>query len=70
VDGEHVQPQISGGLDSFIVLGCLGDAPGKPAICCYTDCLYWRRPWSWLGRRGRGGFGLANDLQFAGRGDA
>jgi asparagine synthase (glutamine-hydrolysing) len=37
--GHHssVLSQISGGLDSSIVLGCLGDAPSKPEIHCYTD---------------------------------
>jgi asparagine synthase (glutamine-hydrolysing) len=37
--GHHssVLSQTSGGLDSSIVLGCLGDAPSKPEICCYTD---------------------------------
>jgi asparagine synthase (glutamine-hydrolysing) len=28
--------QTSGGLDSSIVLGCLGAAPSKPSITCYT----------------------------------
>jgi asparagine synthase (glutamine-hydrolysing) len=32
-----VLSQTSGGLDSSIVLGCLGDAPNKPEITCYTD---------------------------------
>jgi asparagine synthase (glutamine-hydrolysing) len=37
--GHHssVLSQTSGGLDSSIVLGCLGDAPNKPEISCYTD---------------------------------
>jgi len=36
--GHHtaVLAQISGGLDSSIVLGCLSDAPNAPAITCYT----------------------------------
>jgi asparagine synthase (glutamine-hydrolysing) len=29
--------QTSGGLDSSVVLGCLGEAPNKPRITCYTD---------------------------------
>ena len=32
-----VLQQISGGLDSSIVLGCLGDAPHPPDVICYTD---------------------------------
>lgn len=37
--GHHssVLSQTSGGLDSSIVLGCLGDAPNDPEISCYTD---------------------------------
>ncbi|HEX3912162.1 MAG TPA: asparagine synthase-related protein [Steroidobacteraceae bacterium] len=37
--GHHanVLAQISGGLDSSIVLGLLGDAPTRPNITCYTD---------------------------------
>lgn len=36
--GRHsaVLAQISGGLDSSIVLGCLRDAPNAPEITCYT----------------------------------
>jgi asparagine synthase (glutamine-hydrolysing) len=36
--GHHsaVLAQISGGLDSSIVLGCLSDAPNAPDITCYT----------------------------------
>jgi len=34
---SSVLAQISGGLDSSIVLGCLGDAPNRPNITCYTD---------------------------------
>jgi asparagine synthase (glutamine-hydrolysing) len=39
--GHHlsVLAQTSGGLDSSIVLGCLGDAPHKPKITCYTAYL-------------------------------
>jgi asparagine synthase (glutamine-hydrolysing) len=32
-----VLQQTSGGLDSSIVLGCLGDAPKRPTITCYTN---------------------------------
>lgn len=32
-----VLQQTSGGLDSSIVLGCLGDAPSRPDITCYTN---------------------------------
>jgi asparagine synthase (glutamine-hydrolysing) len=28
--------RLSGGLDSSIVAGCLGDAPNRPELCCYT----------------------------------
>src|SRR6202034_2731130 len=31
-----VLQQLSGGLDSSIVLGCLADAPSAPDISCYT----------------------------------
>jgi asparagine synthase (glutamine-hydrolysing) len=31
-----VLAQTSGGLDSSIVLGCLGTAPNKPDVTCYT----------------------------------
>src|ERR1700722_11040914 len=34
---SSVLAQTSGGLDSSIVLGCLGDAPHRPNITCYTD---------------------------------
>ena len=34
---SSVLAQTSGGLDSSIVLGCLGDAPYRPNITCYTD---------------------------------
>jgi asparagine synthase (glutamine-hydrolysing) len=36
--GNHsaVLAQISGGLDSSIVLGCLSDVPNAPDITCYT----------------------------------
>jgi asparagine synthase (glutamine-hydrolysing) len=36
--GHHssVLAQCSGGLDSSIVLGCLGSAPNRPQITCYT----------------------------------
>jgi asparagine synthase (glutamine-hydrolysing) len=36
--GHHsaVLAQVSGGLDSSIVLGCLTDAPNAPDITCYT----------------------------------
>jgi asparagine synthase (glutamine-hydrolysing) len=33
---QSVLAQVSGGLDSSIVLGCLGEAPNKPQITCYT----------------------------------
>lgn len=33
---SSVLQQTSGGLDSSIVLGCLGDSPNKPDITCYT----------------------------------
>jgi asparagine synthase (glutamine-hydrolysing) len=32
-----IMAQTSGGLDSSVVLGCLGEAPNKPRITCYTD---------------------------------
>jgi asparagine synthase (glutamine-hydrolysing) len=28
--------RLSGGLDSAVVLGCLGDAPGRPQVTCVT----------------------------------
>jgi asparagine synthase (glutamine-hydrolysing) len=34
---SSVLAQTSGGLDSSVVLGCLGEAPNKPRITCYTD---------------------------------
>ena len=34
---SRVVAQVSGGLDSSIVLGCLAEAPNKPDITCYTD---------------------------------
>jgi asparagine synthase (glutamine-hydrolysing) len=34
---SSVLAQTSGGLDSSVVLGCLGEAPNKPSIACYTD---------------------------------
>jgi asparagine synthase (glutamine-hydrolysing) len=34
---SRVVAQVSGGLDSSIVLGCLAQAPNKPDITCYTD---------------------------------
>ena len=39
--GHHsaVLAQISGGLDSSIVLGCLSDAPNAPDITCYTGYI-------------------------------
>jgi asparagine synthase (glutamine-hydrolysing) len=37
VSHSRVIAQISGGLDSSIVLGCLAEAPNKPDITCYTD---------------------------------
>jgi asparagine synthase (glutamine-hydrolysing) len=33
---SSVLAQVSGGLDSSIVLGCLGAMPRQPAITCYT----------------------------------
>ena len=33
---SSVLAQTSGGLDSSIILGCLGNAPNKPKITCYT----------------------------------
>ena len=33
----RILQQTSGGLDSSIVLGCLGDAPNGPQVTCYTD---------------------------------
>jgi asparagine synthase (glutamine-hydrolysing) len=33
---SRVLQQTSGGLDSSIVLGCLGQAPNEPDIACYT----------------------------------
>jgi asparagine synthase (glutamine-hydrolysing) len=33
---SSVLQQTSGGLDSSIVLGCLGNAPNRPDITCYT----------------------------------
>jgi len=33
---SSVLAQTSGGLDSSIILGCLGSAPNKPKITCYT----------------------------------
>jgi asparagine synthase (glutamine-hydrolysing) len=50
--GHHssVLAQTSGGLDSSIVLGCLGDAPQKPQITCYTayakDAICDERRWA------------------------
>jgi asparagine synthase (glutamine-hydrolysing) len=39
--GHHsaVLAQVSGGLDSSIVLGCLSDAPNGPDITCYTGYI-------------------------------
>jgi asparagine synthase (glutamine-hydrolysing) len=34
---SSVLAQTSGGLDSSVVLGCLGEAPNNPRITCYTD---------------------------------
>jgi asparagine synthase (glutamine-hydrolysing) len=34
---SRVVAQVSGGLDSSIVLGCLAEAPNRPEITCYTD---------------------------------
>lgn len=31
-----VLQRLSGGLDSAVVLGCMGDAPGRPAVTCVT----------------------------------
>ncbi len=33
---SSVLQQTSGGLDSSIVLGCLGEAPNRPDVTCYT----------------------------------
>jgi asparagine synthase (glutamine-hydrolysing) len=45
-----VLAQTSGGLDSSIVLGCLGDGPHKPEIACYTvyvkDSICDERRWA------------------------
>jgi asparagine synthase (glutamine-hydrolysing) len=37
--GRHssVLQQISGGLDSSVVLGCLAEAPNAPQVTCYTN---------------------------------
>jgi len=35
----NVIAQISGGLDSSIVLGCLATAPSRPRIACYTHFI-------------------------------
>jgi asparagine synthase (glutamine-hydrolysing) len=34
---SSVLAQTSGGLDSSVVLGCLGEASHKPRVTCYTD---------------------------------
>ena len=34
---SSVLSQLSGGLDSSVVLGCLAEAPNTPVITCYTD---------------------------------
>jgi asparagine synthase (glutamine-hydrolysing) len=58
--GHHsrVLAQTSGGLDSSIVLGCLGSAPSKPSITCYTaygeDSVCDERRWARSAAR-RGG---------------
>jgi asparagine synthase (glutamine-hydrolysing) len=36
---SRVLQETSGGLDSSIVLGCLGDAPNHPDITCYTNYI-------------------------------
>jgi asparagine synthase (glutamine-hydrolysing) len=50
--------QTSGGLDSSIVLGCLGDAPNEPDITCYTahlpDSVSDERRWARLAAARRG----------------
>jgi asparagine synthase (glutamine-hydrolysing) len=33
---SRIVVRLSGGLDSSIVAGCLGDAPDRPELCCYT----------------------------------
>jgi asparagine synthase (glutamine-hydrolysing) len=56
---SSVLTQTSGGLDSSIVLGCLGDAPNTPEITCYTDyvpnAVCDERRWARYAAR-RGGF--------------